>query len=48
LAAEALRAKYIGKSVAHYFPRGAANPIMYVKSCSAGHAHVLGRPVLHA
>jgi hypothetical protein len=30
LAPESLRAKYIGKSVAHYFPRGAANPIMYV------------------
>jgi hypothetical protein len=30
LAPESLRAKYIGKSVAHYFPRGAANPVMYV------------------
>ena len=30
VAEEALRRKYIGKSVASYFPRGAANPIMYV------------------
>jgi len=30
LAPEPLRAKYIGKSVAHYFPRGATNPIKYV------------------
>jgi hypothetical protein len=29
LAPESLRSKYIGKSVAHYFPRGATNPIMY-------------------
>jgi hypothetical protein len=30
LAPESLRSKYIGRSVAHYFPRGATNPIMYV------------------
>jgi hypothetical protein len=27
---DAVRRKYVGKSVASYFPRGAANPIMYV------------------
>lgn len=25
-----LRVKYVGHSVAHYFPKGAANPVMYV------------------
>jgi hypothetical protein len=29
-AALAIRNKYIGKSVAHYFKKGAANPITYV------------------
>ncbi len=30
LAPSAIREKYIGCSVADYFPKGAANPIMYV------------------
>ena len=30
VAPEAVRAKYVGGSVAHYFPPGAANPVMYV------------------
>jgi hypothetical protein len=30
VAEEPLRAKYVGKSVASYFSRGAVNPIMYV------------------
>lgn len=30
VAQQAVREKYLGKSVAHYFKRGAANPIMYV------------------
>jgi len=34
LASEALRAKYNGKSVAHYFSRGATNPITYVNVSS--------------
>jgi hypothetical protein len=30
VAPEEIRKKYLDKSVAHYFKRGAANPIMYV------------------
>jgi hypothetical protein len=30
IAPASLRAKYVGRSVAHYFARGAANPIKYV------------------
>lgn len=30
VAPSAIREKYLDKSVAHYFKRGAANPIMYV------------------
>jgi hypothetical protein len=29
LAPDAIRAKYVGHSVAHYFARGASNPVMY-------------------
>lgn len=27
-----IRDKYVGRSVAHYFPRGASNPVMYVNA----------------
>lgn len=30
LAPERIRSKYIGRSVAHYFPQGAANPVTYI------------------
>jgi len=30
LAAEPIRTRYVGKSVAHYFKVGAANPVQYV------------------
>ena len=30
VAPDAVRNKYLGRSVAHYFCRGAANPVMYV------------------
>lgn len=30
VAPDGIRSKYIGRSVAHYFSRGAANPVMYV------------------
>ena len=29
VASHSVRAKYVGRSLAHYFPRGAANPIAY-------------------
>ncbi len=29
-APEELRERYLGQDVSHYFPRGAANPVMYV------------------
>ncbi|GAA0759779.1 hypothetical protein LRH25_01100 [Ideonella azotifigens] len=29
-APEPVRCKYVGRSAAHYFPRGASNPVMYV------------------
>ncbi len=29
-ASDAVRAKYVGKSVQHYFVRGAVNPVLYV------------------
>jgi hypothetical protein len=29
-APDAMRERYIGRSVAHYFSRGAANPVLYV------------------
>lgn len=32
LAPEAVRKKYVGKSVAHYFSRGATNPVKYVNA----------------
>ncbi|RNC71839.1 MAG: hypothetical protein ED859_03815 [Desulfuromonadales bacterium] len=32
VAPPAVREKYVDRSVAHYFSRGAANPIMYVNS----------------
>jgi hypothetical protein len=32
VAPEPVRAKYVDKSVAHYFERGATNPIMYVNA----------------
>lgn len=32
VAPKAIREKYLDKSVAHYFKKGAANPIMYVNS----------------
>lgn len=35
-APESVRRKYVGQSVAHYFPRGAANPVMYVNIEVAG------------
>ena len=28
----AIREKYVGKSVAHYFKKGAANPVMYLNT----------------
>ena len=31
-ASSELRAKYVGRSVAHYFARGAANPVLYVNA----------------
>lgn len=30
IARERIRSKYVGRSVADYFPRGSANPVMYV------------------
>jgi hypothetical protein len=32
VASPGVRAKYLGKSVAHYFPRGSANPVVYVNT----------------
>lgn len=32
VASPAIREKYLGMSVAHYFPRGAVNPIAYVNA----------------
>jgi len=32
VAPASLRDKYVGHSVAHYFPRGASNPIFYVNA----------------
>ena len=37
LAPPAIRAKYLGQSVAHYFAKGNANPIMYTDAYRAPH-----------